>query len=322
VAASRAQRRLYAARVIARQVVARGFEKDHATACLADLQHGNVSRAQLLVVGFGSRAIAGRIARGHLHARHRGVYRVGHTAPLPLTREMAAVLACGELAVLSHGSAAAAWGLVPDENGTVHVTVVDGVGHRRPGIRAHRSTLVREEVAYLQRIPITSPARTLLDLAADVPTAMLERALEDARRRRLVTKRSLDAAISSGRPGAPTLRALMQSEHGPALTRSAAEERLVDLIRAAALPAPEHNVRIGPYELDVVWREARLVVEIDGFAYHSSRQAFERDRRRDATLAATGWTVIRVTWRQLEEEPAAVIARLAAALAKELARPP
>jgi very-short-patch-repair endonuclease len=237
---------------------------------------------------------------------------------LPRSREMAAVLACGEFAVLSHRSAAAAWELLPDDHGTVHVTVVDGIPRRRRGIRAHRSALVRAEVAYLQRIPITSLERTLLDLAADAPTSTLERAFEDARRRRLVTNRSLDAATTraAGRPGAPALRALLQGERGPAFTRSAAEERLVELIRAADLPRPEHNVRVGRYELDVVWRDARLVVEIDGFAYHSSRRAFERDRRRDAELTAAGWTVMRVTWRQLMDEPEAVIARLAAALAR------
>jgi very-short-patch-repair endonuclease len=98
--------------------------------------------------------------------------------------------------------------------------------------------------------------------------------------------------------------------------RSAAEERLVGLVRAAGIPRPDHNVRVGPYELDVVWQGARLAVEIDGFAYHSSRAAFERDRRRDAELAAAGWNVIRVTWRQLLDEPEAVVARLAAALAR------
>jgi very-short-patch-repair endonuclease len=314
----RGQRRPYPARAIAGDVARIGLRRDHAAARLADLQHGNVTRPQLLVVGFGPAAIDGRISRGYLHPQHRGVYRVGHTAPLPFAREMAAVLACGEFAVLSHHSAAATWQLARDDELEVHVSVIGGRRHRRPGIRSHRSSLGLEDVSYVRRIPVTGPARTLLDLATDARPLLLERAVEDARRRRLVTNHSLEAILerARGHRGSRALRSVLERDRGPALTRSAAEERLVELIRAAGLPPPEHNIRIGPYELDVVWREARLVVEIDGFAYHSSRQAFERDRRRDATLAAAGWTVIRVTWRQLMEEPEAVIARLAAALAR------
>jgi very-short-patch-repair endonuclease len=316
--ASGEQRRPYAARAIAGDVVRVGLRKDHAAARLADLQHGNVTWAQLLVVGFGRRAIAGRISRGYLHPQHHGVYRVGHTAPLPFAREMAAVLACGEFAVLSHRSAAAAWQLAPDDELEVHISVIGGRRRRRPGIRSHRSSLGPEDVSYVRRIPVTGPARTLLDLAADSPPLLLERAVEDARRRRLVTNRSLEAILerARGHRGSGALRSVLEREREPAFTRSAAEERLVELIRAAGLPPPEHNIRVGPFELDVVWREARLVVEIDGFAYHSSREAFERDRRHDATLAAAGWTVIRVTWRQLTDEPEGVIARLAAALAR------
>jgi very-short-patch-repair endonuclease len=318
VPTTRGQRRPYPATAVAGDVVRIGLRKDHAAARLADLQHGNVTRTQLLVVGFGPAAIDGRISRGYLHPQHRGVYRVGHTAPLPFAREMAAVLACGEFAVLSHRSAAAAWQLAPDDEQEVHVSVIEGRRRRRPGIRSHWSSLAAEHVSYVRRIPVTSPERTLLDLATDAPSLLLERAIEEARRRQLVTNTSLGALMerARGSAGMPALRTALDREHGPAFTRSAAEERLVELIRAAGLPPPEHNIRVGPYELDVVWRDAMLAVEIDGFAYHSSRQAFERDRHRDATLAAAGWTVIRVTWRQLTNEPEAVIARLAAALAR------
>jgi very-short-patch-repair endonuclease len=283
-------------------------------------------------MGLGKGAIDGRVARFQLHRVHRGVYRVGHTAPLPFAREMAALLAHGDHAVLSHRSAAAAWGLAREDDGEVSVTVPPGGCRQRPGVRVHRSSLAPEDVRRLQGIPLTSPARTLLDLAGLVDLGhaakwreggrreagplLLERALEDARRRRLVTRRSLLAALERAprRKGSAALRELLRRERGPALTRSAAERRLLELVRRARIPEPDFNLRVGSYELDAAWQDAGLVVEIDGYKFHSGRAAFERDRERDAVLAAAGWQVIRVTWRQLTEEPEAVVARLAGAL--------
>jgi very-short-patch-repair endonuclease len=162
---------------------------------------------------------------------------------------------------------------------------------------------------------VTAPARTLLDLAAMVPIRDLERAVDEARIRRLVRPRQLLDVLdrSPGRRGAGTLRRLLDGD--PTLTGSEAETRLLALLRAAGLPPTAVNARLGHYEVDFLWREQRLLVEVDGYAYHGTRAAFERDRARDADLQARGYRVMRVTWRQLVDQPEALIARIAQALA-------
>jgi very-short-patch-repair endonuclease len=178
--------------------------------------------------------------------------------------------------------------------------------------------LQREERTNLSGIPVTSPSRTLLDLASVAPSRELEQAIAEAERRHLASRTKLAALLARypRRPGTRALRALVEVDQRPALTRSQAEERLLRLIRLARLPAPDVNARVGRYEVDFLWREAGLVVEVDGFAFHSDRAAFEADRRRDAELAARGLTVIRVTWRQIVEEREAVLVSLGQALAR------
>jgi len=186
----------------------------------------------------------------------------------------------------------------------------------RPGIQIHRvASIGPTELRTRFGIPLTSPARTLLDLAA-TSTNELEQALAEGYAKHLVRRTELTALLANHprHRGARRLRAL--TETGPALTRSEAERRFLALIRKAQLPRPEVNVRLGPYLLDFLWRRQRLVVEVDGFAFHSSRDAFERDRKRDADLVAHGFRVIRITWRQLVREPEALLARLAQALAR------
>ncbi len=221
----------------------------------------------------GPGAFDGRVRRGRLHRVHRGVYRVGHTAPLDYDREMAAILACGTRTVVSHGSAAYLYGMAPRPQGDVHVTGPDRRSRR--GIRVHRSPMTPAEVTRRHGVPVAGPARTLVDMAAEAADLLIERAVEDALRRRLVTRAALEAEASRGRPGSAPIRQLLALERAPALTRSEAERRLVHLIRAAGLPAPEHNVRVLGLEVDMLWRRQGLVVEVDGFAYHSGRAAFE-----------------------------------------------
>ncbi len=244
----------------------------------------------------------------------------------PYARELAAVLACGPGAILSHRDAAALWGLMSLETrGAVDVTVPERSGRRRPGIRIHRPRHPPTPADRTRRhgVPVTTPARTLLDLAAILEARRLARLTEEAVRMRLVSPRSARAAIErspAARGAARFAKVLAASDRTPRLTRSAAERRLLELVRAAALPDPEVNIRLLGRERDLVWRRERLVVEVDGFAFHGSRAAFERDRSRDAELVAAGLRVVRVTWRQLEDEPQAVVARLAAALATGRAR--
>jgi very-short-patch-repair endonuclease len=159
-------------------------------------------------------------------------------------------------------------------------------------------------------LTLTDPARTLHDLAALGGVDELARAVDEAQVRRLVTTRQLQPR--SGARGAALLRAILDA--GPTPTRSHAERRLVTLLRQAGLPRPETNVRLGPYEVDALWRDHRLIVEVDGFASHGTRAAFERDRRRDAELSAASYRIIRVTWRQLADQPLELAARLGAAL--------
>lgn len=173
-----------------------------------------------------------------------------------------------------------------------------------------------DEVTRLRQIPVTTPARTLLDLATVLPSRELEQAIAKAERMHAGTQRRLLALLARypSRAGTPKLRELLDGSRNPALTRSEAEERFLELVRRAGLPAPDTNVHVHGYELDFLWREERLAVEVDGFAFHSDRSAFEADRRRDADLAASGIQVIRVTWRQIRDEPEATLARLAIAL--------
>ena len=226
------------------------------------------------------------------------------------------MLACGDSAVLSHRSAAVAWALLAGLDGDVDVIVPERGRQRRPGIRVHRSRLQPVEVTRRHGMPVTTPLRTILDLAAVARPAELELAVAEAERRRLATTPNVRKAIeeSPRRAGMAQLRSFLDRVGGPALTRSAAERELLRLVRAAGLPAPEHNVAAGGHVVDLMWREQRLVAEVDGYAYHSGRAAFERDRSRDAELLAAGYRVLRVTWRQLVERPEAVVARLAEGL--------
>jgi len=289
---------------------------DRAIAALAKRQRGVVARAQLRAIGLSRTAIDTRLRAGRLHPLYRGAYLVGHAGVLQGAREFAAVLVCGPDTVVSHRSAASLWSLLPHLPREVDITVAGRDCRRSDGIRVHRvGDLDVRDVRKLGGIPITTPARTILDLATTASSRELEQALAEAHARRLVRRTDLVSLLArvGPRPGAPALRALLDAD-APALTRSQAEERFLALVRAPELPAPESNVRVGRHEVDFLWRDHGLVVEIDGFAFHSSRPAFERDRVRDAELASLGFRVIRVTWRQIVDRPEAVIARVAAAL--------
>jgi len=280
-------------------------------------QHGLVTSAQLMEAGLSRHQIARRVELGWLQQRHRGVYLVG---PLetPLSPAMAAVLAYGDNALLSHYPAAVVRGLRPQPLGELHVTLLGSGGVRsRDGIRAHRTRHLHPADATRHRgIPVTSPARTLLDLAATASATTLARATDEARIHRLVTDRSLGEQFERY-PAHRGTRALARAtETEPRLTRSEAERRLLELIRAARLPEPQTNARVDHYEVDLLWPHHHLIVEVDGYAFHSMRSALERDRRRDAELIARGLRVARVTWRQITEEPESV-----ATLAVQLAAP-
>jgi very-short-patch-repair endonuclease len=293
--------------------------KDRLIGDLAGRQYGVVSRSQLLSMGIGAGSIQTRLRQHYLHRLHRGVYAVGHLAPVPLAREMAALLACGHGAVVSHRSAAVVWHLLPaSDDVEIDVTVPATGRGRRPGLRIHRSRrLSPQDVRHLRGLPVTAPWRTLVDLAETGSDRELERATHEAITRRLINARRLlaDTERYRGRRGVGRLRKLLDDDDPSALTRSEAEERFLALVRAAGLPAPEVNVRLHGYEVDFLWRDKGLVVEVDGFQFHSTRAAFERDRQRDAELQSAGLRVLRVTWRQVVHAPYATLTNLVRALA-------
>jgi very-short-patch-repair endonuclease len=293
--------------------VTAGFDTaDAAVAGLAEHQHALVTTAQLDALGIRDQALARRVRRRTLHRYHRGVYLVG-LIEAPRTREMAALLACGGQAVLSHRSAAHLWGLPVARPDRVDVTRPTSAN--RSGIRVHRRVLDLEDVRRLDGLRLTSPPRTLLDLASSVSGRELERLVEEAQVLHLATRREIEAVAMPGRSGVRALLTALASFDAPAMTRSEAERALRQLLRSAGLPVPVFNARVGGHEVDLHWAGQRLVGEMDGWQFHSTRAAFERDRARDQDLVALGFRVIRVTWRQIVHEPERLLARIAAALA-------
>jgi very-short-patch-repair endonuclease len=283
---------------------------DRAAGDLAERQHGVVSRAQLLELGFDRGSIAHRLKLGRLRQVHRGVYTIGHRLLTQDGRWMAAVLTYGPHAVLSHRAAAALWGM---RGGTRVEVTLPGGRRGRPGIKAHRANLPPDERTTHRGIPTTTVPRTLLDLSAVVQRHEARGALRTAEQLRLTDPLSLHDLIARypRRPGLKTIKALLaEASVGARIIRSELEERFQDFLVRAGLPLPQTNVVIEGYEVDCAWREQRLIVELDGHASHSPTHAFELDRARDRRLEAAGWRVIRITWRQLEQEPDLVEADL------------
>jgi very-short-patch-repair endonuclease len=253
-------------------------------------------------------AIDHRLRTGRFVSVFRGVYAVGHAALTDRGRIRAALLAAGPRAVASHHAAATLHGLLPSLPPFVDVTVTGSPRRSRPGLRIHRTTHEPETVL-VAGLPVTTPLRTLSDLRATRAPRDLQRLCADALVRGLVTQVQLEAA-----------RLLAPGEAAP--TRSALERRFLSIVRQAGLPRPLVNHTIGPYEIDFAWPEQRVLVEVDGWNAHGHRVAFERDRARDAELAAAGYIVLRFTWRQLRNEPLLVATRVAQALARHTATSP
>jgi very-short-patch-repair endonuclease len=238
-------------------------------------------------------AIQRRSSQGRLHRIHRGVYAVGHAALSQQGRWMAAVLSLGDKAALSHRSAAALWKLLPDSRGSIEVSVPGNGGRsRRQGVRLHRSpSLNASDTTRREGIPVTTPARTIADLRRVAP-ALAARALRQA------------AVVGLHLPEE------VAADH----TRSELESRFLNLCRRHRLPPPEVNVPVGPYTVDFLWREKRLIVETDGYRYHRGRQAFEDDRARDMQLRLLGYEVLRVTYQQLMFQKASLVKALRSVL--------
>ena len=287
---------------------------------LGAAQHGVVTRAQLLERGLAVHAIDWLVRCRRVVVLRRGVYQIG---PLPVDHgpEAAAIHACGCDVSLSHRSAAAMHGVVnsPRAPFPVEVTMPRRKRRRIDGARVHRVRDLRpDEVTTIEGIPVTTPARTLLDVAGTLPSREVEQALAIGLRRRIVTTDELVQMLERHprHRGVPLLRRLLSAEDGPAFTRSEAEEKLLELVETSRLPRPQLNVSVLGHEVDFLWRDARLVAEVDGYAFHSTRRSFGADRRRDAELTAAGYRVLRFTWKDLTDAPTATVVRLAQALVR------
>ena len=260
-----------------------------------------VTLAQLLAAGLDRTAIAYRRRVGRLHLLHRGVYAVGHRPPSPLATAMAAVLACGPDAALSHRSAAALWRILPRWHSPIEVTAT--TKHRHEGIRAHRSPHADATTHY--GIQVTTPARTLVDLADVLPERALTRAVNEAQVQRLVTPAEL-TTLFTRYPGRRTSR--LTPERGA--TRSHLEDRFIRFLKRHHLPLPELNQTIAGHEVDAVYREQKLVIELDSRQFHTTPHAFETDRDRDADLLNAGFSTLRITDHRLKEQQAKEAQRL------------
>jgi very-short-patch-repair endonuclease len=291
---------------------------DPLVADVAARQHGVVTVEQLRSCGLGPGGIEHRLATRRLQRLYRGVYAFGHQELTPAGRLLAAVLACGPGAVLSHFSAAVLWELLRPWEGPADVTVAGRTGRtRRPGIRIHCvRRLDPQDVTVKDGIPITTPAKMLVDLNAVVRDRLVERAFEEAQIQRLVTLDAVvDALERSNGHKTRALRRLIATERRTAtVTRSELEERFLALVRRGGLPEPEVNARLAGYEVDFLWRAQRRVIEVDGHAYHSTRQATTRDRRKDDDLEAAGFRVTRFTADQILRDPDDTLARAARAI--------
>ena len=277
-----------------------------------------VSFEQLIEIGLSRRAIARRVQAGRLHRVHRGVYAVGHPRLTLRGVWMAATLACGPGAVLSHVSAAVLWGLLDDNRSRTDVTA-GRERHQRRGLVVHRARhLLDEDRATRDGIPVTSVARTLLDVAQTAPRR-LERAFEAAERARLLDMRAMESVLarSHGHRGLKRLAPLVAQQRGPAPEiRSHFERRFLRAIERQGLPRPLVNATVEGLEVDLCWPEHRLIVELDSAMYHHTRAAFERDRRRDAKLLVAGYRVVRVTDERFDEDRESVMRELAALTAR------
>ncbi|HEX6693829.1 MAG TPA: DUF559 domain-containing protein [Longimicrobiales bacterium] len=285
---------------------------------LAAEQQGLVTRQQLLRAGATARSVEGLLARRWLRPVRRGVYQLG--GPAAEWWRETAVLLRYPAAVLSHWTAARLSGLTQAaaDADVIRIIVPRGSSGRAPGVQALRTGhLHASEWRTLHGLRTTTPARTLLDLAVELGRAGDTRHLEQ------LVARSLDEklctpedvlAVVDRHPrtrGAGLLRLVLGDDCRPALSRSEAEERLRQRMVEDEVPSWRQNARAAGYEVDFLWAQQRLVVEVDGYAWHSSRNRFESDRARDAALAAAGYLVLRFTWRQVDGKPGAVVARIA-----------
>jgi very-short-patch-repair endonuclease len=280
-----------------------------------------VTHRQLGVIGIRGSAITRRVAAGRLVRRYRGVYAVGYVQDTPEARWIAAVMACGRGAVLSHLDAAVLWKIYATKGTRIHVTTTSRSGRTPRGIQVHRArNLDPADVTMKDGIPVTTVARTLVDLTDMLPSDRILRAMREAEYLKLLDIDTLIAAVqrANGRRRLTELTNAIDRHTPGQIVREELEHRFLELVHAAGLPSPETNVKVKTrrraYTVDCLWREEGVAVELDGRAAHVRAAAFEEDRARDAALTAIGMRPLRFTWRRITEEPEEVLAELKATL--------
>lgn len=284
---------------------------------LVDRQHGAVARSQLVELGLTRHAIDHRIAIGRLHPVWRGVYAVGRPQLTQEGRWMAAVLACGPDAALSHRSSAALWGLAPRHVGGIEISVPARVARRRSRIVLHRRVGHERDATSHLGIPVIAVVPTLVDLATTLHRDALEAAISEADKRDLVDPEALRAALPQfrGRPGVAILRRTLDRRTFR-VTDSWLERRFLPIARRAGLPTPETRRYENGARVDFYWPELGLIVEADGLRYHRTPAQQAKDRVRDQRHMASGLTPLRFTYEQIRHEPAHVQAILEAVAAR------
>jgi very-short-patch-repair endonuclease len=289
---------------------------DHMVAMLAGNQHGVVAVWQLLELGLSRRQVERRVEAGRLHRVFWGVYSVGHPAKTGEAREMAAVLACGDGAVLSHWTAGVRWRLIRPVGGPVHVTAPNDRKSRR-GMCSHKAQLHPHDRTKRDGIPITSVPRTLLDLAAVADERILRRAVNEAERAGRLNRGAMFQLLERNRrtKGRKALIAVIASV-SPATrrTRSDLEAAFLSLLAKHGLPRPLVNTKLHGIEVDFHWPGTNLIVELDSYEYHRTPHEFDNDRRRDAHLKRHGYEVLRIPDAWLDSDPEAVAETVSALL--------
>jgi very-short-patch-repair endonuclease len=296
---------------------------DRVIAELATRQHGVIGVTQLAQLGLGAHLVDRRVTAGRLHRVHQGVYAVGHRRLTTSGRFMAAVLACGDGAVLSHRSAAVLLQLQEGVGPSIDVTAVNRRGRSPVGISAHRDGMLRPvDCVIVDGIPCTTVPRTLLDLAGVAPEWEVRKAVSEAEVLRVLDFAEARRLIrrNRGRRGVARLRLILEEIHPDTRrTRSEMERLFLGMCKRGDLPRPDVNVRLevagGWLEPDFLWRDAGLIVEADSRRFHDTGSAFQHDRRREQRLQLAGWRVSRCTWEQVEREPRTLAKTIHALLA-------
>jgi very-short-patch-repair endonuclease len=281
--------------------------RDAKLAVLAAKQHGVVAYRQLIAIGFMRGAIQHRLLTKRLHGMYKGVYSVGYPAETAEAWEMAAVLACGRGAVVSHWTAVSRWELLRPTRGYVHVSVPSD--RRVKGIRIHHVKLHRSDYTKRNGIPITTVPRTLLDLAAVAPLSQLRRATNEAARRGKLNRQAIRDLLDRNprRTGTKALTAVIAAvDPQTRRSRSDLETAFLALCRKYSIPTPVVNTTVAGLEVDMHWPGTRLIVELDSYRYHRAPAEFDDDRRRDARLKVAGYEVLRISDQWLNTDPRGV----------------